>query len=119
MRSTHLGDSYWEEIPDHLIGGWNKVQKKGRKQKKAAGEVQTGDESTDARSGKEGLLNKATARVLNRAPSKPVVQKKVTPAGGNGFQLLDTGSTTSNTNNSSSDWAEVDDLDNWAVHPEE
>lgn len=119
MRSTHLGDSYWEEIPDHLIGGWNEVQKKGRKQKKAAGEVQTGDESTDARSGKEGLLNKATARVLNRAPSKPVVQKKVTPAGGNGFQLLDTGSTTSNTNNSSSDWAEVDDLDNWAVHPEE
>lgn len=124
MRSTHLDDSYWEEIPEHLIGGWNEVQKKGRKQKKAAGEVQTGDESTDARSGKESLHSKPSARVPSRAPSKavkPVVPKKVTPAGGNGFQLLDTGSTTSNTNtnNSSSDWAEVDDLDNWAVHPEE
>lgn len=124
MRSTHLGDSYWEEIPEHLIGGWNEVQKKGRKQKKAAGEVQTGDESTDARSGKESLHNKPSARVPSKAPTKvvkPVVPKKVTSTGGNGFQLLDTGSTTSNTNtnNSSSDWAEVDDLDNWAVHPEE
>lgn len=124
MRSTHLGDSYWEEIPEHLIGGWNEVQKKGRKQKKAAGEVQTGDESTDARSGKESLHNKPSARVPSKAPAKvvkPVVPKKVVSTGGNGFQLLDTGSTTSNTNtnNSSSDWAEVDDLDNWAVHPEE
>lgn len=119
MRSTHLGDSYWEEIPEHLIGGWNEVQKKGRKQKKAAGEVQTGDESTDAR---ESLHSKLPTRVPSKAPTKaakPVVQKKVTSPGGNGFQLLDTGSTTSNTNNSSSDWAEVDDLDNWAVHPEE
>lgn len=124
MRSTHLDDSYWEEIPAHLIGGgWNEVPKKGRKQKKAAGEVQTGDESTDARSGKETIHSKSSAgRVPGRAPSKavkPVVQKKVTPASGNGFQLLDTGSATSNTNNSSSDWAEVDDLENWAVHPEE
>jgi len=122
MRSTHLGDSYWEEIPEHLIGGWNEVQKKGRKQKKAASEVQVGkseDESTDARSGRESKIStkgpsKAATKVV-----KPVVPGKDTSAGGNGFQLLDTEGTTSNTNNSSSDWAEVDDLDNWAVHPEE
>lgn len=122
MRSTHLDDSYWEEIPEHLIGGWNEVQKKGRKQKKAAADVQTGDESTDAKSGRESSQAKLPAKVPIKMPSKvvrPIVQKKDTSKSGNGFQLLDTGSTTSDTKNSSSDWAEVDDSDNWAVHPEE
>lgn len=124
MRSTHLGDSYWEEIPEHLIGGWNEVQKKGRKQKKVTGEVQASkseDESTDARSAKETFQSKIPTKVPSKAASKVVkpVPKRETSVSGNGYQLLDTGSATSNANNSSSDWAEVDDLDNWAVHPEE
>lgn len=125
MRSTHLDDSYWEEIPEHLIGGWNEVQKKGRKQKKTGGELQPGkseDESTDPRSGRESFHSQVQIKVPSKAASKvdrQATQKKGTLPGGNGFQVLDTGSTTSNNNNSSSDWAEVDDLDNWAVHPEE
>lgn len=120
MRSTYLDGSYWEEIPDHLIGGWNEVQRKGRKQKKSTADPDTGksgDESSEFRSKKENIQTKT---------EKPVVPKKGNTSGtadpsskgGNGFQLLDTGSTTSDTKNSSSDWAEVDDSDNWAVHPE-
>jgi hypothetical protein len=122
MRSTHLDNSYWEEIPEHLIGGWNEVQKKSRKQKKAATDAQTGDESTDAKSGRENFQSKSSVKAPVKAPAKIVrqtVQKKDTSTSGNGFQLLDSGSTTSDTKNSSSDWAEIDDSDNWAVHPEE
>ncbi|KAI5853119.1 hypothetical protein DFP73DRAFT_29971 [Morchella snyderi] len=122
MRSTHLDNSYWEEIPEHLIGGWNEVQKKSRKQKKAATDAQAGDESTDAKSGTENFQSKSSVKAPVKAPTKIVrqtIQKKDTSTSGNGFQLLDSGSTTSDTKNSSSDWAEIDDSDNWAVHPEE
>lgn len=122
MRSTHLDNSYWEEIPEHLIGGWNEVQKKSRKQKKTATDAQTGDESTDAKSGKESFQSKPPVKAPVKAPTKVVrqaVQKKDISTSGNGFQLLDSSSTTSDTKNSSSDWAEIDDSDNWAVHPEE
>jgi len=120
-----INDSLWETVPAYLAEDWSEVQRKGRKQKKAINNPDTG------KSGDESASIESTKVSHKPNPERPTASKKEGPkkeiskaaAGeptksGNGFQLLDTGSTTSDTKNSSSDWAEVDDSDNWAVHTE-
>ncbi|RPA91216.1 hypothetical protein L873DRAFT_1831471 [Choiromyces venosus 120613-1] len=122
-QAQDINDSLWETVPAYLAADWSEVQRKGRKQKKAAGNPDAG------KSGDESATVESTKVSYEAKPERPTVSKKEaskketsktmasgSAKSGNGFQLLDTGSTTSDTKNSSSDWAEVDDSDNWAVH---
>ncbi|CUS08673.1 unnamed protein product, partial [Tuber aestivum] len=120
-----ITDSLWETVPAYLAADWSEVQRKGRKQKKVNNNPDTG------KSEDESASIESTKVSRQPEPERPPVSKKEgfkkeasqtvaseATRSSNGFQLLDTGSTTSDTKNSSSDWAEVDDSDNWAVHTE-
>ncbi|KAG0643027.1 hypothetical protein HOY80DRAFT_998043 [Tuber brumale] len=120
-----INDSLWETVPAYLAADWSEVQRKGRKQKKAINNPDTGksgDESASVESTKVSQQpNPERSTVSKREGLKKETSKTVdseSTKSGNGFQLFDAGSTTSDTKNSSSDWAEVDDSDNWAVHTE-
>ncbi|KAL7273312.1 hypothetical protein RUND412_003841 [Rhizina undulata] len=119
MRSTHLDASVWEEIPPHLDSGWNEVSsKKTRKQKKQSDE-QIGHSSDEAAAAIPAGLIPAPIAAPKKAAKQPTKPPKEAPRSGNGFQALDTFDSVSESKGSSSDWAEVDDPDHWAVHPEE
>jgi len=124
-QRQEINDSLWETVPAYLAADWSEVQRKGRKQKKVINNPDTG------KSGDESASVESTKVSHQPNPERPTASKKEgfkketskaatseSTKSGNGFQLLDTGSTTSDTKNSSSDWAEVDDSDNWAVHTE-
>jgi len=119
QQSTTLGDS-WESIPRGVMvpePEWNEVKsKKTRKEKK--------DDSDAAKSADEYKAKPIAPTpepIIKPARSpKPVAQKE-SSKNDNAFGMLDTESTASvgdTRTASSSDWAEVDNLDKWDVHPE-
>ncbi|PWW72640.1 hypothetical protein C7212DRAFT_347680 [Tuber magnatum] len=120
-----INDSLWETVPAYLAADWNEVQRKGRKQKKVINNPDTGksgDESASVESTKVSHQPDPERQTVSKMEGfKKETSKTVASEAtkcSNGSQLLDTSSTTSDTKNSSSDWAEVDDSDNWAVHTE-
>ncbi|KAG0126493.1 hypothetical protein HOY82DRAFT_581032 [Tuber indicum] len=127
LDPTHrqdINDSLWETVPAYLAADWSEVQRKGRKQKKAINNPDTGksgDESASVESTKVSQQPNPGRPTFSKEGLKKETSKAManeSTKAGNGSQLLDAGSTTSDTKNSSSDWAEVDDSDNWAVHTE-
>jgi hypothetical protein len=119
-----INDSLWETVPAYLAADWSEVQRKGRKQKKVINNPDTGksgDESASVESTKVSQQPNPGRPTFSKEGLKKETSKAManeSTKAGNGSQLLDAGSTTSDTKNSSSDWAEVDDSDNWAVHTE-
>ncbi|KAI5851990.1 hypothetical protein BZA05DRAFT_398587 [Tricharina praecox] len=105
QRSTTLGDS-WESIPPNAMvpePEWNEV-----KSKKSTRSMRKSDDSADE------TITLPKAKTPTPAPepratlAPPVATKQVKAP-----KKETRGSTTSG-----SDWAEVDNIDNWEVHPE-
>lgn len=105
QRSTTLGDS-WESIPPNAMAPepeWNEV-----KSKRSIRSIKKSDDSADE------TITIPKAKTPTPAPepkatlAPPVATKQVKAP-----KKQTPGSTTSG-----SDWAEVDNIDNWEVHPE-
>ncbi|KAI5805912.1 hypothetical protein EDC01DRAFT_270199 [Geopyxis carbonaria] len=123
QQNAALGDS-WEAVPLHVQEPepeWSEVKsKKDRKPKKAATPTNEVPGSDYFKSSDEYTPSVQAAPPVKqpvRQPVKPAAPKKeAAPKGGNAYSMLETASDAKTT--SGSDWSQVDNLDNWAVHPE-